>query len=379
MTMRIAMNVTRDYVAGITSSNINILNTLLGNDHEMVGIEVTGKIHLKSPIIFRSFAPETFDHHTLNLHHLPINQVVKKSRTLRDVEVAYKPAIALIRGILRETKPDCMLLNGTYFIPWLIALAARAEGIPVVLWYAGVLTRETEHYPARSRRIFKSMEQSMVRQAKKIIFPSDLCRKEVEERVAGKRLRNSYVVPNPITPIFTEQSAAEPSLERRIAAVGRYSPVKNFDAYFSLHRRLLKEKWLHTASFVTSTEKIPRMPRTVRIAPPMTQEGLKRFYLTQGLIICPSTFETFGNVPMEAACLGIPVLVNKTMGCADILRQAGLSNMIADFTNEDEVVRKVKELCGQYILPRQLNALRKLLDYRFIGSEIEGVLKSSIK
>lgn len=377
--MRIAMNVTRDYVAGITSSNINILNTLLGNDHDMIGIEVTGSLYMKGPVIFRSFAPETFDHHILNLHHLPINQVMKRSKTLGDVVRAYQPAIAIIRGILKETKPDCVLLSGTYFIPWLIALAARAEGIPVVLWYAGVLARETEHYPPRSRKIFKAMERSIVAQAKRVIFPSDICRKEVEEKVVCKRLRNSYVIPNPITPIFTEQSAAEQSLERRIAAVGRYSPVKNFDEYFNLHRLLMKEKWHHSASFVTSTAKVSHIPKTIRMTPPMSQEGLKRFYLTQGLIICPSLFETFGNVPMEAACLGIPVLVSKNMGCADILRQAGLSSMIVDFDDTPEVLRKIKELCGQYILPRQLNALRKLLDHRLIGNEIEGVIKSAVQ
>ncbi len=109
----------------------------------------------------------------------------------------------------------------------------------------------------------------------------------------------------------------------------------------------------------------------------MSPTGLKRFYVTQGLVICPSIFETFGNVAMEAACLGIPVLVSEKMGCAEILRQVGLSNMVVNFDDNEMVLAKVKELCGQYIMPKQMNALHKLLDYRFIGDEIESVLLST--
>jgi glycosyltransferase involved in cell wall biosynthesis len=169
------------------------------------------------------------------------------------------------------------------------------------------------------------------------------------------------------------------SLERRIAAIGRYSKIKNFDVFFNLHKKLLSKKWRHTASFVTNHNlKINGIPKNINVLPPMTQDGLKQFYLTQGLIVCPSTFETFGNVPMEAACLGIPVLVSENMGCAEILKQVGLSNMVMSFDDVDKVSERVIELCGQHILPKQLNALKKILDYRFIGEEIKAVLQSAV-
>jgi len=379
--MRIALNVTRDYMAGITSANLNVLNALLRNDHELVGIELNSHQYMKGPVLFRSFAPETFDHHIINIHDLPLRDIVKKAKNLKDVERAFAEPIALLRTILKETKPDCVLINGTYFIPWLISIAAQKENIPIVLWYAGVLTCEVAHYKPASRKIFRAMEQSIVRRAEKIIFPSEVCKQMVEDTVFNGRgsLPPNYIIPNPVSPLFTEQSAIEQSLDRRIAAVGRYVPVKNFDRYFDIHRALTKEKWYHTASFATNAGKnqVRTMPRDIKILPPMSPNGLKRFYLTQGLIICPSKFETFGNVAMEAACLGIPVLVSETMGCADILRQAGLANMIVDFNDTDAVLKKVKELCGQYILPKQRNALHKLLDYRFVGDEIESVLQST--
>lgn len=377
--MRIAINITREIVSGITSANISLLNHLSGNNHEFVGIELNIHPYMKGPVIFRSFSPETFDHHIINIHDKSIGKIIKKSKELKNIGDAYKDTIQYIRKILKETKPDCVLLNGTYSLPWLIAIAAHKENVPIVLWYAGVLTREVVHYPPKIRKIFEAMERSIIKLADKIIFPSRICRDVVEAEVAKTKLKNAHVIPNPLNPIFTEPSAIEQSIERRIAAVGRYTPVKNFDEFFAIHKQLKNDKWYHTASFVTKIGKIKSLPKDINLLPPMTPQGLKRFYLTQGLLICPSHFETFGYAPMEAACLGIPVLVNKTMGCADILKQVGLENMVIDFTDRKAAIERIKKLCGQYILPKQLNALRKILDYRFVGDEIEAVLESVLK
>ncbi|MDP3771830.1 MAG: glycosyltransferase [bacterium] len=108
-------------------------------------------------------------------------------------------------------------------------------------------------------------------------------------------------------------------------------------------------------------------------------EGLKKFYLAQGLILCPSTFETFGNVPMEAACLGIPVLVSDKMGCAEILKKVGLANMVISFDDIGKVADRAQELCGQSILPGQLNALKRILDNNFVSEEIRAVLDDSAR
>lgn len=117
----------------------------------------------------------------------------------------------------------------------------------------------------------------------------------------------------------------------------------------------------------------------MEVLPPMTTEGLKKFYISQGLIVCPSTFETFGNVPMEAACLGVPVLVSDKMGCAEILKKVGLENMIISFDDMNKVADRAQELCGQSILPKQLNALKRILDNRLISEEINAVLLNAVK
>src|SRR3989344_6066167 len=219
------------------------------------------------------------------------------------------------------------------------------------------------------------MEKSIVSSASKIIFPSELCKTTVEDDVLKSKIKNGYVILNPVSSIFTDPAAIDVSTDRRIAAVGRYSKVKNFDRYFELHTELLKEKWRHTESFVTHSDaNLEKVPNTIEMLPSMSPQGLKKFYLAHGLIICPSLFETFGNVPMEAACLGIPVLVSDRLGCAEILKKVGLASMVISFDDIGKVADRAQELCGQSILPRQLNALKRILDNNFISEEIRAVL-----
>lgn len=82
---------------------------------------------------------------------------------------------------------------------------------------------------------------------------------------------------------------------------------------------------------------------------------------------------------MEAACLGIPVLVSDQMGCAEILKKAGLDNMVISFNDIDKVADCAQQLCGQSILPQQLNALKRILDYRVVSEAIGAVLQDACK
>lgn len=379
--MRIAINLTREELGGITSSNLNILGYLYNSNCEIIGIELNSRMYMRGPTIFRPFSPEIFEHHIINIHNLPIMKIIKSGRTksLKDLERAYAGAIKFVREVLRKSKPDIILLSGTYYMPWVISVAARKEGVPILLWYSGILSEETEHMSKKFRSIFSAMEKDIAKNASKIIFPSKICRQVVEKKVLKGKTKNSYIIPNPISNTFTEPYVSEYSIEKKIAAVGRYTEIKNFDKFFDLHRELLKRKWQHAASFLTSAgAKIRRMPKTIDMLPPMTSDGLKNFYLAQGLIVCPSKFETFGNVPMEAVCLGIPVLVSDKMGCAEILKQVGLENMVISFDDMGEAADRVEQLCGQSILPKQSNAIKKILNINFVGEEILAVMKSMV-
>lgn len=219
------------------------------------------------------------------------------------------------------------------------------------------------------------MEKSFEKRVQSFIFPSELCRKVVEEEVYKNQIENAFVIPNPVT--ISDATPVSRSVKRRIAAIGRWDYIKNFSAFFQIHKNLKKQKWDHFASFVTGSAKIKGMPKSIHRVAQMSPTGLCDFYKSQGLIICPSLFKTFGNVPMEAACLGIPVLVNENMGCAEILKLAGLGKMVMPFDDLNKVAERVKELCGQHILPKQLNNLRKYLDPKVINEQLVVVIRET--
>jgi len=378
--LKIAINLNREYVGGITSSNINLIMHLYRADYEFVGLELNNKMYMKGAAIFRNFAPEIFDHHIINVHHLSLKNIIAKAKTIKDVEKAYHEPIKVIRDILKEVKPDLVLLSGTYHIPWLISIAAKREKVPIALWYAGILSRETQSKSDHARKLFASLEKSIVSRATHVIFPSQICKDIVEAEVTKSKIKKSYIISNPVASIFTDPCVREYSMERKIAAVGRYSKIKNFDAFFELHKELLKQDWKHNAFFVTDRDAvIDNLPKTIELLAPMSPKELKKFYLSQCLIVCPSTFETFGNVPMEAACLGVPVLVSDKMGCSEVLKKVGLENMVISFDDMSKVVLRAKELCGQSILPKQLNALKALLDNRLVSEKINTILINTAK
>jgi glycosyltransferase involved in cell wall biosynthesis len=307
-----------------------------------------------------------------------INKIVKKSKSLKDVQIHYKPIIEIIRKILKKEKPDVVLVNGTYYLPWIIAQAAKAEKIPVVLWYAGVLSREVVQMTPKFRKMFMDMEKSMITMSSRIFFPSTICRDVVYKEVSkSTSVKNGDIISNPIAPIFTRSKKIEQSVQNRIAFVGRNALIKNLDEFCLIHKKLLKMGWKHEATIVSDVNKkdLKKIPKTIRVISSMSPKNIKVFYATQGLIISPSHFETFGNVPVEAACIGIPVLVNKTMGCSDVLIESGLERMVIDFDDKDGVLERVKELCGESVLPRQINNLRKRVDTEYVANKMISVIQ----
>ncbi len=374
--MNVITNVTRAYIGGITRSNISFLNFTQKQEVAVSGIELVPTRQIKGATIFNHLSLDCFSHSIINIHDIPIRKAIISSKNLKDLEKKYRSVIETIKKIMLESDPDVVLLNGTYYIPWLISIAAHELKIPIVLRYAGVYSKETEGTKPKERRFYNEMEKSFQKRVDHFIFPSRLCQNLVEKEIIQKKVKKAYVISNPFN--IPKDEAVFESVERRIAAVGRWDKIKNFEKFFEIHKSLNKEGWKHEASFVTNNGKIKAIPKTINRFSSMTHDELLKFYSSQGLIICPSIFETFGNVPVEAVCMGVPVLVSENMGCAEVLKIAGLESMVVDFNNNKEVIKRVKKLCGQQILPKQVNNLRKILDPQVINTEIMSVLREAI-
>lgn len=380
--MKVAINITREPLGGITSVNLNLLNYLHGSNVSFLGVELNAFRKFRSPVAYRHLSPNWFNHQIISICDFSINEVMKNANCLRDVEKKFKPIIEIVRDILRKEKPDIFLINGTYYVPRILSIAARKEGIPIVLWYAGVLAKETAHFGQKQRDIFLEMEKNIIKNSSTIIFPSQICKDTIlNEVINSKKVREGHVIPNPISPIFTKEKKKNKALVNKIAFIGRNAPIKNIEAFISLHLILKQRGWKHEAVIVNGKghEAIKNIPNDIKIIPMMHSEEMKFFYQKQGLVISPSHFETFGNVPVETVCTGTPVLVNKNMGCSEVFYQAGLGEMIVDFDNLELIANKTINFCGMKIESSKIKNLKDLVGCENISKKIVKILKDFSK
>lgn len=361
--MKIATNVQRDAFGGITISNLALFDWLESGNDRIIGIEFTGSRRNRSAEIFRKYNPTFFRHHIISAFDLLKAYPWTKRINESWLRKRWAPLLEETRNVFREERPDVVLINGTYFAPWILAVVAKEMGIPVVLRYAGVLQRESAHYKPHELRRLLAYEQQIVNAADTILFPSTLCKTVVESEIVNRKLEHSFIIPNPATP--PENLRRILSRVPRIAAIGRWSYIKNFQAFGALHQELLRNRWKHEAILLTSSgSKIDDLiPSTVQRVEPMQKEALSRFYRKINLVVVSSRFETFCNVAAEAVLSGTPVLVSENVGFAEFLRIAGMEDMvIPSFDDIPLAAKRVKQLCKRKISKKEHEAMCVLLD-----------------
>jgi hypothetical protein len=257
--MRIATNLTRDYLGGITRSNISFIKSLEKENNKVIGIELNPRRYNEGPKIFNDISSKLLEHHIINIHDISIRNAIKKAKKFKDVEKKFRPIINIIKKIFLKTKPDLLFLNGTYYIPWLISIAAYELKIPIVLRYAGVYTKETENFKPKYKTFFNKIEKSFKKRINYFIFPSNLCKNIVEKEIYKKLIENFSIIPNSVS--IPKDNFVRKSTERRIAAIGRWDNIKNFKTFFKIHKKLIKDGWNHEASFITNNIKIKIFPK----------------------------------------------------------------------------------------------------------------------
>jgi len=375
--MKIATNVHRDVFGGISISNLALFDWLEPREEIILGIEYTGSRHMRAATVFRRFEPAFFQHHVINCFDLLKKHPWQKVHGERFLRWRWAELIKETKKLLLEERPDIVLINGTYFAPWILSTVAKDLGIPVVLRYAGVLYRETENYKFHERQRLLQYERFIANTADTIVFPSSLCQKVVEEEVLGKKVKNGFIVPNPVHRPAVKHVQ---HTKRAIAAIGRWTAIKNFQKFAEIHEALQAEEWKHRAYIVTSSTNIGKIiPESILQIPPMSQEKLNQFYAELGLVIIPSHFETFCNVAAEAIFAGTPVLISRRVGIAEFFQAAGLERMIIpSFSNTELATQKVKELCGTKISKKEKLALWKLLNPHLVHKHLISILEDTV-
>lgn len=309
-----------------------------------------------------------------------IADVMKEAKTLEDVERRYEPIIQSYQKAIQIEKPDIILVNGTYFMPWCLFIAAKRENMPSVLHYHGVLSKETSHWKKHERELFFNMEKSFDKDQMTYIFPSVLTKKVVENEVFGHKIKNCYIVPNPVPAHFFNSKAK--LTKNNIGIISRWTRVKN--VHFC--ERLAEYNRKRGAKFVLNvitdldekSQNYKKLSSIIKFHKPKNNNKLVSFYRDMSVVISPSHFETYGNVAKEAVATGTPAIVNANMGVSETFEKLGLKNWITEFSSVRSVYKKLEETAGTMVEQEVRGKMENLYSSQKIFGRIISILSGAI-
>lgn len=207
-----------------------------------------------------------------------------------------------LRSVLKRKRYDFLIDVCTAMS--LMSIPAAA-GLPtkIISW---------EHFNANvnwNRMTGLLARNAAARFARRIVVLTD-GDKAVFERKFGAR--NAVCITNPLT---IEPGEPSPLTERRVLAVGRFTPQKGFDLLLDAwaESKIRHEDWKLRIVGAGETEpeireKIERLglAGSVEIVPPVHDMG--RMYREASIFVLSSRFEGFGLVLVEAAATGLPAV-----------------------------------------------------------------------
>ena len=225
--MKILTNVRNSKVCGISQTLNSFLN-FIGNRKKdktrIVGVDVSsghgGRAKTQDGRFSLIFSA---------LEMPQIGRAVLESQNLEDLKRAYRGAIEQYKLAIKEEKPDVVLINGPYYLPWCLYLASQEVGASAVLHYHGSISKETEHWQEKPRKIFAEMERSFDSKDLFYIFPSELTKQVVENEIFGHAVKKSSILPNAVPLHFFEQKANR--CKKNIGIICRWAKVKNTDFF----------------------------------------------------------------------------------------------------------------------------------------------------
>lgn len=309
-----------------------------------------------------------------------IGRVVEKAKNLADVEKKCEAIIRAYQKSIQEEKPDIILINGTYFMPWCLLRASEREGVPAVLHYHGVLTRETQHWRKHERKIFFDMEKSFDKKDLFYIFPSKITKYVVEKEVFGHKIKRCAILPNPVPGyFFGDKNKAE---KRNIGIISRWTSIKNVHFCEKLAEYNKKMGAKFVLNIITdldkSNEHYKRLSSLVVFHEPKSNKKLVSFYRNMGVIISPSHFETYGNVAKEAIASGTPALVSSNMGVSETFEKLGLNNWITSFNCVKSAYKKIENTIGETVSTDIQGEIKRLYSPNKIFTEIISILGNAV-
>ena len=365
--MRIIKN-SHSGIGGIATEGAEVLKYVKYHPEHFLSLIHRDVNHLK---YYNIHSPNTSTHYIIVTKE--ISKLFQNVRTLDDFYNKYKKEISRMENVIDEEMPDVSFCSGSFYYPWLLLQASKNKGMPIAISYAGIVEKE------ETEDLYVKIGKDFINSGYLYIFPSEHAKKTLE-KIHNISLPNSHINPNGIDcAVFNNRIERSYPSDFNIAFVGRISPVKNPEYCATLASALRKSSITANFLCVTDLNKLISMkdsPYYRKIADSFEKEGIKlidfkssedlaEFYCSCSLIITPSHFETFGNVPLEAIATGTPALINKEVGVREVFNKIGLKDFILDFEDVDSVVKKIKEIKDSKLLIGKGISNKVIKDYNW--------------
>jgi glycosyltransferase involved in cell wall biosynthesis len=316
---------------------------------------------------------------SINTNLPGIAKVINGSKNLAEVKQKYEKIIGLYQKAIKEEKPDLILINGTFFMPWCLLIASERENIPAVLHYHGVLTKEVKNWEKSKQKIFLEMERCFDKKELFYIFPSKITKEIVEKEVFCHKIKKSCVLVNPVSEhFFTEKNRRK---NKNIGIVSRWTGVKNMDFCKKLAEYNHKNGSKFVVNVITDLnvkhEEYKKLSKIVKFHKQKSNKNLASFYRNMGVVISPSHFETYGNVAKEAIASGTPAMVNSNMGVSETFKNLGLHDWVINFDCVKSVYDKIDSVMGDAVHIDVKNKMKELYMPHKIFNQMVSILNSA--
>ena len=380
--MKILTNIQTSQLGGIGQTLQNLILYLEKNnpsDIKIVGVEVTSEPNCSSKgINYHQVSNSVLKMISIGVKTPYFGDLIQKVSNVKEIKETYAELIDAYIDIIKREKPDLILINGTYFVPWSLFQAGSALKVPMVLHYHGILSKETAHYDTSLQKIILEMEKTFDNDNLLYVFPSKLAKKTVENEVFGHKISKTAIIPNSIPDHFF--NIEKTGLAKNVAFVGRWSAIKNPQFIKKIINFDRKEKGGHSFNIVSDIEKMKKDSMSnlsyIKVYDPMSSRKLAKFYEKMGIIISPSLFETYGNVAQESIASGTPALISSNMGVSETFRDLGLSDYIVNFKSTQDVYNKIINFSGQPISDKVRKKLKRNLTPQVVNKRLLKALRS---
>ncbi len=210
------------------------------------------------------------------------------------------------------------------------AVLARVYGIPLVITPHESLTDYDIDVASRSRikRRFKlALKQLYLRTADRLVFMSELERQDTGSGTTPVCLISHAVQEQVVPAEPPEQSPTDHPL--RIAFIGRNIPKKGIDLIVRAMGRNRERNWTLSIAGPPGTDDFIAEMRDLVEGLELTGQvswlgfldDRKKLFEGCDVLAMPSAYEGFGMVAAEALCCGVPVIVPRLSGVAEVVSE----------------------------------------------------------